>query len=303
MNGACAGECTPTVKRCSPSGSAVQTCNTLGLWVDTSSCPLGCDSAARACITCVPKTEDCTNGQDDDCDGKIDCADSSCSNGTTCGTDKVCNNGACQGCKTGVACPSDVCKVTECSTGVQQCVASSSTNGAKCSATTCNVGVKKTYACSGGSCAETRTACDGACNSQGTDCQPCGGQGEECCQGKCNSGLGCLDSVCKPCGLSSQPCCPVNSCNQGLVCTDDDGYIRNGMPIHDPKARCVTCGSGVCCPGYACNPGLSCGENFGVYCYASCGQNPGDICCISPSGRSCRLGLSCDNVQFAPHCH
>lgn len=305
-NGTCTGDCVPSTTRCSPAGDAVQTCTGQGAWMTSASCPLGCDTATRACITCLPQAENCSNGKDDDCDGKADCADPGCTNGTTCGTDKVCNNGGCSTCKAGIACPSDVCKITECSSGTQQCTATSSTNGTTCGNTTCNVGVKKVYKCGGGACAETRTNCDGNCNAGGTDCQPCGAQNQECCQGKCNSGLGCLNSVCKPCGQNLQPCCPTNSCaSSNMVCAGADGYIRNGMPVHDPNALCGHCGAQaeVCCPGYACNSGLFCAENAGVYCSLSCGQNPGSSCCIGPSGRSCRVGLTCDNVMYTPYCH
>jgi hypothetical protein len=306
-NGTCMGDCVPNSKRCSPAGGAIQTCNGQGAWVDSMTCPLGCDSTSKTCISCVPRTEDCSNGQDDDCDGKIDCADPDCGNGKSCGTDKVCNNDACVGCKAGLACPGDLCKITDCSTGTQQCMGTSSTNGTSCGATTCNVGVKKVYKCSAGTCAETRTNCDGNCNASATDCQPCGSQNQECCQGKCNGGLGCLDSLCKPCGQTNQPCCPVNSCanTTTLVCSWNDGYIRNGMPVHDSKATCMHCGAmyEVCCPGYNCNAGLTCSENAGVYCVpiGQCGAKD-DPCCITPNGHTCQAGLTCDNAQFSPYC-
>jgi hypothetical protein len=40
--------------------------------------------AADLTPVCVPKTEDCFNGVDDDCDGKTDCADSDCTAGAVC---------------------------------------------------------------------------------------------------------------------------------------------------------------------------------------------------------------------------
>jgi hypothetical protein len=71
-DGQCSGVCKPAAKRCS--ANAVQTCAPDGSgYVDSESCPLGCDLARNACIGCVAQPENCANGKDDDCDGQADC--------------------------------------------------------------------------------------------------------------------------------------------------------------------------------------------------------------------------------------
>jgi hypothetical protein len=43
-----------------------------------------CSGAAACQPVCTPVTESCTNGKDDDCDGKVDCSDSNCSGAAAC---------------------------------------------------------------------------------------------------------------------------------------------------------------------------------------------------------------------------
>jgi len=49
-------------------------------------------------------------------------------------------------------------------------------------------------------------------------CEPCGGEGEYCCQGStewCGPGLECDGSRCSHCGLSGEPCCDGSFCVTG----------------------------------------------------------------------------------------
>ncbi|AKJ00833.1 hypothetical protein ATI61_11296 [Archangium gephyra] len=77
----------------------------------------------------------------------------------------------------------------------------------------------------------------------------CGGQGQSCCNGMCNTGLACSGGVCSPCGGSGQACCPGSTCGSNLRC---GGF-----------QTCSSCGTvgAWCCPGTEgpyCNNGLTC---------------------------------------------
>ena len=82
--GSCAGSCTPGATTCS--GNAVETCDSTGNWGSATACTPPQTCANGACSTnldagadaCGP-VEICDNGIDDNCDGKIDCADPECS--------------------------------------------------------------------------------------------------------------------------------------------------------------------------------------------------------------------------------
>jgi hypothetical protein len=57
INGACAGDCEPGTSQCTPSGTAMQVCDSTGAW-QTTMCADACDEGR--CITgCVPNTTRC----------------------------------------------------------------------------------------------------------------------------------------------------------------------------------------------------------------------------------------------------
>jgi hypothetical protein len=284
--GQCTGTCKPANRRCGP--NSVQSCTSDGAWSDTQSCPLGCDSGRLACITCQPKPEDCTNGTDDDCDGKVDCADSDCSTGKACGSGRVCNNGACVSCNAGAQCGNNPCKngKVDCSTGSPQCKETSKSDGTICG----NGG-----SCSGGTETRADTCQSGSCQvGDKRSCAPFQCSGNQCAT-KCPSGEQLINNICTPCGQLSQVCCP--GVRVGDACGFSNSICLDGGPPGKEMA-CYRCGdlAGTCCPGLKCQSGLGCDFPEGTdpvhtsLCL-DCGASAGMPCCSS--GPACAGGLAC----------
>jgi hypothetical protein len=131
---------------------------------------------------CSPVSEDCENKKDDDCDGKIDCADSDCNN---------------RGCGFRVGCMGG------------KCVPICGKAGLDCCSSECDPGL---YCDPGRTCRTqlgTGQSCDAAIRDQ---CKPPGDcrQGAVCCTGSCNS------DVCKPgdtCAVNGKACPQSGDCN------------------------------------------------------------------------------------------
>jgi len=72
--------------RCSGGGFLCSDILPGGYCCGDTDCDLGENSSncVLDCGVCVPSTEDCTNGVDDDCDSVVDCADSDCSGDPAC---------------------------------------------------------------------------------------------------------------------------------------------------------------------------------------------------------------------------
>lgn len=110
------------------------------------------DAADSGADACAPKTEDCTNGTDDDCDGLSDCMDTDCTTGFTCvpplpngWTWATYAQNSRPACATGYGSPKDV------NEGI---VAAAATCGCACGTTnpTCTGGNLTIHAGSGGGC-------------------------------------------------------------------------------------------------------------------------------------------------------
>lgn len=249
---------------------------TYGTQPDRTACPSGvCCRGA-----CVPDKElACTDGKDDNCDGRVDCQDGfSCPppGGATkpgcCGaawTDldhgDVANCGAC-----GAACP---------------------TPSSPCEKAVCNPG---------GTCA-TRSACElSACDQAA--CQS-GGQGGLCTDGACCTG--CVDSsshLCKPgddpaacrsasglcadCRTSNNPCI-TDACGPG-GCT----HTFNNNVCATASGATGRCVGGTCCvDGGACSDGGAAGTCQGGVCCLGCVESNGT--CRAPAAEDkghCGLG-------------
>jgi hypothetical protein len=157
------GRCTPCVQ-----GSACNTnpCRTVGT--------LDCSTGTPTCVTT----------------GNVP-------NGTSCGTNQVCDNGTCNACTQGASCtPSNPCHTgtIDCASGVPVC--------------------KDTGSLGDG------TACpSGVCES-GT-CQACGAQGQYCCAGGTCSGLPLTCLAADPgqlaCGALASPQCDCGGLRQGMA--------------------------------------------------------------------------------------
>lgn len=192
---------------------ATRTCN----GTNFSPCP------ARACC---PRPETCTNRTDDDCDGRIDCADSDCGNGTGCGGGNICMGGTCQ-----APCNADTrdCDTrNECTRGRNLCP--SGCRPINIDGKSCNGG-KGT--CDGGVCKECRSNSD-CVNQLGHTCAGCGSD-FRCTRATnngtiCGSGTGvCRNAKCDPCGDAGQACCPTGGGNfqaQCGECTVNNGGVE-----------------------------------------------------------------------------
>jgi hypothetical protein len=188
--------------------------------------------------------------------GKVICNDqgTAAKNGTSCGTNMVCNSGACASCTANTVCtPSNACHVgkTTCDTGVSVCTDTNQPqqNNTQCTGTDkCNA----SYTCQSGTCTGAApikcTALD-SCHQAGTcapatgvcsnpnqpDTTPCG-TNMACTSGKCQCASGysscsgaCVDlqSDKANCGACGHDCiggkCSGGVCQKWLVATDAGG--------------------------------------------------------------------------------
>lgn len=246
----------------------------------TRTCRYACNSGTTECNgSCVPassvRAEICSNSVDDDCDGMVDCADSNCAPGTTCGTNQVCRNGMCGDCQAGGSCdPMMACKTGryDCSTGTRRCVvAGNVTNGDSCGGDN---------ACLDGVCRQCRNS--GSCtNNQSSSCRQgqrrCRDGREVCEDGQakdnglpCGSNRVCFNGRCDPCteGMDCSSGCERRSirCATGEPRCTFDGTKDDGAPCGAARCTCAprqpndppdlfrcgvdqpTCNSGMCDP-------------------------------------------------------
>jgi hypothetical protein len=132
--------CSTGVSVCAVTGNAAngtvcgtnKVCDNGSCLACTSNAPCSagvCTTGATSCATGVPV---CT-------------ATGDVANGTTCGTNEVCDNGSCVACAAGTSCPAGPCQtgLTSCATGVPTCAATGNVpNGTVCgSGEVCENGV------------------------------------------------------------------------------------------------------------------------------------------------------------------
>jgi hypothetical protein len=226
----------------------------------------------RCLASNVLPAESCNNGQDDDCDGKVDCADTGCTNGTSCGPNRICQAGSCV-----AACgdpPSPMC----CEGATMPC--------------TNNCGTAGTQTCRGGrygACSVANTCC-GSANCANN----CGMQGTKACNGTTWGGCSAPNRQCcadKDCGVCSRcdagKCVPrelgyATGCNLPLIC-DGKGACRI-----DFGARCSS--HDQCLFDY-CQPAIP--DTTDVPICSHCGDM-NEQCCPSATGlRPCNGGTTC----------
>jgi len=236
----------------------------------------GCSSTETAC----------TDGEDDDCDGMIDCADpdcngASCDDGDACTEGDTCSAGTCGGssvsCNDSNPCTDDSCDPSS------GCI--NRNNSASCNdGDACTTG----DICSGGSCSGSTRSCDdgnpcttdscnsstGCVNSPRADHTTCGGANLRCCGGSCVHVLT-SEAHCGGCGLA---------CASGLTCSEVTSGGRT-------SASCRTCTANSQCPP------------SGATCWAVSLGGSGRCQCQSSShcasGQTCYTG-SGDNYCYYP---
>ncbi|HSN91448.1 MAG TPA: hypothetical protein VLS93_09485 [Anaeromyxobacteraceae bacterium] len=274
---------------------------------------------AGSCVSCTAGLA-CTTNPDSLChDGVTSCATGTQTcvdgtakpNGTSCGSNLVCNAGTCVSCTAGLACttnPSPACwdGLTSCATGTQTCVDGT----AKPNGTACDVDPLQPEVCSGGTC----TVCYAG--------QPCTTNPDTACHDgitSCATGTQtCVDGTAKPngttCGVnqvcSAGVCLP---CTAGLACTTDPDPCRTGVTSCDTGTSvCVTtstlepngtsCGTNLVCNAgtcVSCTAGLACATNPDTLCHdgtTSCAT--GTQTCVDgtakPNGTTCGTNMVCN---------
>lgn len=211
-------------------------------------------SAWGSCVGAVgPSSRNCASAEDNDCDGEPDdTVDSVCK----------CAGGSQQGCREARACQTGVqhCELAadRSSSNWGECVYENLDDGTECGGGDCDPACDAGFVCdqdecidSGGGDAVGAGEClDGACMAV------CGGEGEDCCNFACDSGLACagMPGTCVDdgCGSNGQACCGGTTCDAGLLCEE---------------MGCVPCGAQgqACCENMECDGGLACVEDPGMF--------------------------------------
>ncbi|HSD89000.1 MAG TPA: DUF4215 domain-containing protein [Kofleriaceae bacterium] len=267
------------------------------------------------------------------CNGAETCVEHRCvagtdlSDGTTCGTGKLCRNAACTDSVCGdqfVTAPNEECDDANSTQGdgcdnncKYSCLSSDSTRN--CTPTdpcqgqgTCN---DTTHICSAGTPLADNTSCGtgGYCKT-GTCTQPvCGNgavePGEQCDDGASNgqAGDGCKSNCTFACVNPATDCaaasfCEMNTCTTSHVCAavadPSKENMSCGLNLVCKSGSCVaptaTCGNGVVETGEQCDFGTSNGAGTGceTNCQFSCTKSP-DSC---NDGNPCNGTETCTNV-------
>ncbi len=206
--------------------------------------------------------ERCGDGDDDDCDGLVDCADPDCAS-TGCDDGDACTHG--DSCRSGVCAGTPItCESTECATR------------------SCNGSATCTETPRSGACADDGNACTNDVCASGRCTHPSRADGTTCSGGRCCGG-GCVDvrSSARHCGVCGVDCgsraCVAGACRcaansecvdfgYGGAATCYDEGDGNGL-----RCQCV-------CTGDSSWRG-SCGECPGT---AQCEQQAGLNVCFYP---------------------
>ncbi|MDP1829431.1 MAG: MopE-related protein [Archangium sp.] len=295
----------------------------------TQTCAAGSDGGlgfGSCMMQVLPGTETasgaCADGLDNDCDNRVDCADSQC-DGRSCGGGRTCFNSSCQCIFNGSVSTTEICSdgVDNTCDSVVDCAQTTcsgqtcGTNGKKCVGTMCSCVVD------GGTSQPSELLCDDA---RDNDCDGLVDCGDTSCAGRaCATGKTCQQNVCtcltdggvpqateslctdgtdNDCdGLTdcadpncTVACTPVELCSDGLD-NDGDTLVDCLDPNCSHKACNTSSPSSVCC-GTSCTPlntPGNCGQ-CGVVCASgSCtpstesGRSSGRCTCTTDGGSLC----------------
>ncbi|MGQ0507564.1 MAG: hypothetical protein ACT4TC_19855 [Myxococcaceae bacterium] len=277
------GFCVPTscgTTQCAPGSACVN-----NECVDARCKGVSCSATQRcsggACSACEAEETDCADGKDNDCDGKIDCADPAC-------VSKSCDD-------------KNVCTMGETCTAAGACmrgtptVCASPTNACSRPTGTCEPGIGCVYPprpqgepCPNAPCLDGR-ACDG----KGT----CVGGTQKVCPppSQCQLGAGTCDPVTGACSYAPKPvgtvCDDANLCTTGDAC-DGKGACSGAAVRCDTPTACQN-GPGTCSPSTG-----SCSYTAkvrGTPCSDNNACTVGDDC---DGAGTCRPGLVCPSSKF-----
>ncbi|HXJ19519.1 MAG TPA: hypothetical protein VMT03_04730 [Polyangia bacterium] len=280
-------------------------------------CADGTCSPCTLNMTCTPAANPCHAGAMS-CSPAITCSDTgkNLSNGSTCGTNKVCNAGLCTACTAGGTCtPTNLCRtgMYSCATGSAVCVEVANVqNGmscgtmaspAVCNNGTCNPCISNMMCTPPNPCHLGMSSCSTGtyvCNdtgnnaSNGTMCGATANSNKYCRAGQCMS--------CTPTGS----CTPNNPCHTGvyscatgnMTCQDTGNNASDGTDCGTnlvcSSGNCVSCTEGDPCPmSNPCNAGrMSCSS--GPRCARNGFQDPGTVCGVAMCSDGTLSTPTCD---------
>ncbi|MBI2394673.1 MAG: hypothetical protein HYV09_34210 [Deltaproteobacteria bacterium] len=249
---------------------------------------VGCTPPLGPACTPTGSTEtNCTDGKDDDCDGRVDCIDTDC-DGKTCEDGDLCTEG-------------ETCSKAACSGGT----AKTCDDKNDCTADACDpVTGCKVAPLDSGSCDDGDACTDGDHCAEGK----CVGSGST----KCDDGNPCTDDTCDAAG----GCKHVNNtatCDDGDACTTGDVCAGGTCKAGTAKS----CDDGNACTDDSCDPATGCKNanntapcNDDVFCNGAdtcasgaCTVHAGNPCgtiCDEPSKKclSCLSATDCGPVTY-----
>jgi hypothetical protein len=302
-----AGSCQKMIIACS-SGSPV--CAPAGTVSNGTLCGANLYCNAGSCApctaggTCPPPLKPCNQGVVSCSQGQVVCTDQGtpAPNGTSCGTNQVCNAGQCGACSANVQCtPTNACHtgLTSCASGAQVCVDTGNpqVNGTGCTgADLCN----KTYTCMGGMCTGSNPITCSAmdqCHSVGTcdmttgKCSNPVATGATCDDGNpctqtdtCQSDAGCL-------GSNPKSCPAIDLCHLVGTCNTSTGACSTPF-----ASSGTSCGTNQICDG---NGNCGCAAAYPNSCSGACVNLTSDQNNCGSCGHPC-LGGSCLSGQCQP---
>jgi hypothetical protein len=220
------------------------------------------------------------------CAPSIGCTDTgnSLTNGTQCGTDRVCNAGTCVSCSAGASCqPTNPCKTgaTSCATGSPVCMES----GNRASGTMCgtNMVCNATGSCVGctpGVCTPTNPCHTGNLTCA-TGAPVCTDSGQNQADGTiCGANLVCKTGNCVAC-VANQPCQPTNPCKNGATSCATGASV---CVETSNKGVGTLCGAGQSCANATVTLPAMCNAN-GACAAATMACPPGTPC--NTAGTDC----------------
>jgi hypothetical protein len=239
------------------------------------------------------------------CAPTIGCSDtgSNLANGTVCGTDRVCNAGACVTCVAGPCQPADVCKtgINSCATGSPVCNQSGNQpNGTNCGTNRVCMG-GSCMMCSAGAACVPANPCHRGTLACDTGAAVCNDNGMSIPDGTmCGTNLVCRSGACVSC-IAGQACQPTNPCKNGLTScmTGVQTCMESGN-----KTPGTPCGAGQSCANGTltlpamCTAAGACAAAM-MQCTSGACNPSGTDCSTCPVGQtSCPAG--CRNLADDP---
>jgi hypothetical protein len=249
--------------------------------------------------------------------GVASCMDTgqSQANGTVCGTNMVCSNGACAVCAAGAGCtPGNPCRTGSivCTTGASVCTET----GERPNGTSCGIGMVcstgQCVACQNGAACMPTNPCHQGMLSCATGTPVCTDRntlvaaGTSCGTDKVCSATGaCVECrVGASCAVSGKPCrTGTTTCNTGVPVCAESANVANGTSCGTnlvcSAGICVSCTAGVSCTPpnpchagtQACSPSITCADTGrNLVNGATCGVNR--VCNNGVCG-ACTAGASC----------